>query len=563
MAGTWQPLAHQPSFAASTMLLLTDGTVMCQDGGGKNWWRLTPDSTGDYVNGTWSPLTPMNHSRLYYASAVLRDGRVFFAGGEYSDAGSETTAAEIFDPVIDYWRDIPSPAGWSAVGDAPCCVLPDGRVLVGSIETTETAIFDPVSETWTAAAAKDDRSSEETWVLLQDETVLAVECTNHPKAEKYVAPADRWVSAGSLSAEVVQASSIEIGPGMLLPDGRAFFAGATGHTALYTPPPLASQAGTWLAGPDFPAGSDGNLLEAKDAPGCLMPNGKVLLVASPAGEGGTYPSPTSFFEFDGAAINPVPSPANNGGPCFTGRMLVVPTGQVLFAAGTSHVEAYTPDGAPDSAWAPQITFCPTQLQAKQTFTLQGRQLNGVSQACSYGDDAGLATNYPIVRIRNLQSGHVRYCRTFNHSTMAVATGNTIHHTSVKIPAGMETGSSELCVITNGICSNCVTVMVNPFRLHFSVDEAMVNRLIGSLADGPLWVLGPNGPVPVDPWGPRVKAEAKKANRALVAAVKDLQRLGREVEKLRAGHERFATEIGPSHKTPAKKGGRRRRGGGAE
>lgn len=31
MPGTWTPLVNQPTFPASTMLLLTDGTVMCQD----------------------------------------------------------------------------------------------------------------------------------------------------------------------------------------------------------------------------------------------------------------------------------------------------------------------------------------------------------------------------------------------------------------------------------------------------------------------------------------------------------------------------------------------------
>ena len=129
MAGSWQPLNSQPTFSASTMLLLTDGTIMCQDGGGAAWWKLTPDLHGDYVNGTWSPLASMHHSRLYYASAVLRDGRVFMAGGEYSDAGSETNKAEMYYPTIDWWAEIPSPA-WSEVGDAPCCVLPDGRILV-------------------------------------------------------------------------------------------------------------------------------------------------------------------------------------------------------------------------------------------------------------------------------------------------------------------------------------------------------------------------------------------------------------------------------------------------
>ena len=49
MSGSWQPLKQQPTFFASTMLLLTDGTVMCQESGGRNWWRLTPDATGNYV----------------------------------------------------------------------------------------------------------------------------------------------------------------------------------------------------------------------------------------------------------------------------------------------------------------------------------------------------------------------------------------------------------------------------------------------------------------------------------------------------------------------------------
>src|SRR5258708_32145822 len=91
--GTWQPLSNPPTFGASTMLLLTDGAVMCQEAGGKNWWRLTPDSSGDYVNGTWSPLAPMKNTRLYYASAVLRDGRVFVAGGGENDGGGGPGAA--------------------------------------------------------------------------------------------------------------------------------------------------------------------------------------------------------------------------------------------------------------------------------------------------------------------------------------------------------------------------------------------------------------------------------------------------------------------------------------
>ena len=38
------------------MLLLTDGRLFVQDEGAADWWFLTPDSTGSYVNGTWSKV---------------------------------------------------------------------------------------------------------------------------------------------------------------------------------------------------------------------------------------------------------------------------------------------------------------------------------------------------------------------------------------------------------------------------------------------------------------------------------------------------------------------------
>lgn len=50
--------------------------AMVQSGGTQNWFRLTPDSTGGYTNGTWTNLAPMGYNRFGYASVVLRDGRV-------------------------------------------------------------------------------------------------------------------------------------------------------------------------------------------------------------------------------------------------------------------------------------------------------------------------------------------------------------------------------------------------------------------------------------------------------------------------------------------------------
>jgi hypothetical protein len=535
MPGRWIPLQNQPKFAASTMLLLTDGTVMCQESGGVRWYKLTPNINGDYVAGSWTALAPMINTRLYYASAVLRDGRVIVGGGEYSNAGTETNHCELYDPVTDTWTAVAPPAGWTNMGDAACTLLPDGRLLVGYYNGTKTALYDPASGAWSAGPSKGDSASEETWTLLPDATVLTVQCSNRPHAEKYLASANKWVPAGTLPVDLVEPASIEIGPACLLPDGRVFCIGATGHTALYTPPAVPNQPGSWARGPDFPT-IGGKQIGAKDAPACLMPNGRVLLVGGPVdGQQLSYLSPTYFFEFDPAtsAMSQISAPPNAGGPPYTGRMMLLPSGQVMFAAGSNAIYCYNPSGHPQHQWRPHIVHAPTQLIEGFSYSIFGRQFNGLSQAVAYGDDAASATNYPLVRLRNPGTGRVAFCRTFDHSTMAVATGPAINTTNFHVPFGFPAGPAELTVIANGISSEPVRVDVRVVRFPRFGDTAVWNWLIGSLADGPLWVWGPHGPVPVDPWGPLVAREAKAARQQMLAAMKTLEQLGRQVVTQRA------------------------------
>lgn len=409
------------------------------------------------MNGSWSKLADSANSRTYYASAVLADGRVLVAGGEYSDAGGDTNKAEIYEPTTNTWTSIGNP-GWGQLGDAVSCLLGDNRLLIGNLSDARTAVYNPATNSWSAAGNMSARSNEESWTLLPDGTVVTVSCANHPNAEKYLPWLDQWVSAGATPVELVQASSIEIGPALLLPDGRVFCVGATGHTALYTPPSNPADPGSWSAGPDFPQDSQGRLLKAKDAPGCLLPNGRVLCVAGPCGDqANDWASPTMFFEFDGNNLNRVADPPNANGVTYEGRMLVLPTGQVLFAAGTPAIYVYTPDGGPYPTWKPAITSWAGDVQIGGTYTLQGTQFNGLSQAVSYGDDAQQATNYPLVRATSLADSTVTYWRTANHSTMGVATGSTVVSTTFTVPGGLAQGSYQIVVIANGIASDPVTV----------------------------------------------------------------------------------------------------------
>src|SRR5271169_2654453 len=244
LAWTWVFYVFCIDGNGGPMFLLTDGSVLmneCSGGyGTRRWWKLTPDSTGSYVNGQWSRTADSNTGRKYFASSVLADGRLIVCGGEYSDSSGsnsqdDTSASEIYDPAANTWTTISPPAGVAQIGDSPCCMLADGRFLLGSFNGNSTFLRDPATGNWAAAGvkgAKGDSGSEETWVLMPDSTVVVPQCSNAPNAEMYIVSQDQWTGDGAVKANIVEAASIEVGPGLLLPDGRAFFVGATGSTAL-------------------------------------------------------------------------------------------------------------------------------------------------------------------------------------------------------------------------------------------------------------------------------------------------------------------------------------------
>jgi hypothetical protein len=470
-----------------TAFLLTDGTVLMQEClmgyGTRRWWKLTPDNQGSYLNGTWSRVHDSNVGRKYFSSAILADGRLLVCGGEYSDASGfseddETNTCEIYDPVADTWTVLNPPAGWPQIGDGACALLSNGTFLMGNASDNQTAIFDPATGTWSANIPKRNRATEESWVLLPDGTVVTANCSGHPATEKFVPAPNRWITDTSVPAasDIVEDASLEIGCAVLLPDSRAFYAGATGKTVLYTPPAAANLPGMWIAGPDFPTA--GKLQQGvKDGPGCLLVTGNVLVGVAPVNGGGTsadYLSPTGFFEFDGTNVNRVPDPPSSDHPTYVGRMLLLPNGDVIFAReDDSSFYCYTDYGSPQDIWRPVINTCPNAMQPNTTIQITGLLFNGFSQAVGYGDDSTAATNYPLVRIKNRSTGHVRYCRTSGHTTvdtagttipsMGVATGARVITTDVRLPVDIETGESDLFVVANGIPSIARPVVVTRRR----------------------------------------------------------------------------------------------------
>jgi Kelch motif len=505
----WTAMTHSlPSGDAGQLtLLLPNGQLFVHGGGGSGpsaaWYLVTPDSTGNYVNGTWATAASMNVGRLYFGSVVLPNGKVFVVGGEYSSIGSDTNTAEIYDPVANKWSNVAADPQTN-VGDEPAELLPDGNVLVGNIGNSGTEIYDPATNTWSTGAAKahsDDVSDEEPWVKLGNGDILTYDIFSSINANKFIAElynpsTNQWsdVSSNTLPILTSPNQGFELGPALLLPDGRALFTGATGLTAFFDP-----TTDTWTQGPTMPTRLINGVptqLTMGDAPGAVLPNGDVLLALSPAVTTNpqlTYPPPTYIYDFNPSAgvftdVSPSATldpnlPSQNS---FVNTMLVLPTGQVLLTDDNTQLAIYSPDGSPQEAWRPTITSFTKNSDG--SYTLTGTQLNGLDEGAAYGDDNQMAENYPIVQVTDTTNGHVYYATTSNWSSYGVATGSTPETVNVVMPAALGSDAFSLEVIADGIASNPLSqapIIAAPSSASVNQNSILnfINNLSITVSDG--------------------------------------------------------------------------------
>jgi hypothetical protein len=481
-AGPWQEVTVAPTDGLCSPLLLTDGTVMVHSCGTPAWYKLTPDSKGNYADGTWSTLATLpviggtQYAPQYDASAILPDGRVIVEGGEYNNGQAVwTSMGAIYDPVADTWTAVSPPSGWSNIGDSESVVLANGSFMLGGCcnDPDADAIFNPTNLTWTSTGAPNagaNYQDEQGYELLPNGNVLTIDVwtNNDPtNAEQYSPKTAVWSSAGNTPVSLVDpvaCGNYEIGPAVTRGDGTVVaFGGNTGCQAPTADPTAIFNVKkvTWTAGPNVPAvcGSNGTTsCSLPDSPAALEPDGAILFAAS-NGFGGF---PTHFFEF--GATNSIAQVAdtvahNENSGAYYYNFVVLPNGQIFSTDFSKNAEVYTPSGAPIAAWAPIIKKVPTKLKPGGAYTVTGVQLSGVSQGAYYGDDYQSATNYPIVKIVNSATGDVAYARSYGFASMSVEPMSKDNSAQFTVPAGVEKGASSLYVVANGIASTPVSVTI--------------------------------------------------------------------------------------------------------
>jgi hypothetical protein len=162
-------------------------------------------------------------------------------------------------------------------------------------------------------------------------------------------------------------------------------------------------------------------------------------------------------------------------------VLPVPAGQILWDAGegfncTAIYTANAGDGSPQvmrpppqitsiyaTTGSPTLTLSP----GNTNYLLTGSMFRDISQGASYGDDAQMATNYPMVRItNNALPNQVCWGRTHD---WAIDTSTQFDVPPAVTPAPAagwplyenpcDPGPSTLVVITNGLMSNSMAVTI--------------------------------------------------------------------------------------------------------
>ncbi len=484
-ASPWVALKNSPPFSPGTMLLASDGTVLVhsepESGGTTDWYKLTPDSRGSYVDGTWSQIASMpgGYDPLYFASAILPDGKLIVEGGEYLGGNPTwTDKGAIYNPVSNSWRSVAPPEGWTNIGDAQSDVLANGTFILsqacqGCLSstptlTTDDALFNTTGLNWLVVPGqgKNDPNDEEGWTLEPSGQLLTVDTWLTPTTELFTPSSLSWANAGNTVKSPVNTPAAEIGPQAEMPGGNTFVVGAgTGAEApaactTHTPAATALYeyaAAKWVKGPSIPT-IGGLQYDSADGPASVLPDGNVLFDVSPC----VYNAPIAFDLYNAASntIESVPNVRNaaNDSTYYT-RLLVLPNGQVLFNDGSSKMEVYTAGGTANPAWAPVIgSLSSSNISPGQTASLSGYQLAGLDQGSAYGDDVQDATNFPLVRITNTASGVVTYARTSNWTSVSVAPGAP-SSTQFTLPAGTPAGASTLVVVANGIPSQPVPVTI--------------------------------------------------------------------------------------------------------
>ena len=426
---------------------------------------------------------------------MLLPGLKIFAGN------LQTNANYIYDLAADTWTQAATKVFTDSSDEEGWVKLPDGSVFEYDIFKSVAAgsgyaeRYNPTTNTWSSVSPGDGSANGVLPILstnavgfelgptvrLADGRIFVIGANQHTAL--YTPTTNTWAAGPDMMGTLSGVSfpfGADDAPAAVMPNGHVLFAGdfgpgvnTTGNTtsgsAIITgiPSTVGYLTGWGVSGTGIPSSTT---ILSVDSPSQIHINKNAT--ATNTGVtlkiGTTFDKPTQLFDFDPATstigpVSPAIPDANlDNSSAFVTRMLVLPTGQVLFSDSSTQLWIYTPDGSAPPASRPVINQ--VVYNGGGVFTLTGKQLNGQSAGSTYGDDVQTDENLPIVRLTN-STGQVFYARTSNWSSTGVATGTTLVTTNFTLNPAMPAGVYSLIVSGAGISSAPLFVNITQSQVN--------------------------------------------------------------------------------------------------
>jgi N-acetylneuraminic acid mutarotase len=213
--------------------LLTDGRVLLTGG----LFPSNPPELYDPRTDTSSPAAPrISYGLGGYATTLLRNGKVLFAGGApYEWYGELPSLEELYDPATNRWSHAGGMPG-IRLGHQALRLADDRVLVVGGIALPREGhgeapaeVYDPASNTW-SPAGKRTTTGASALSLFADGMVLSAGGTEDgmpsPAAEVFNPTTRTWSRTSSMTVARSGASAV------LLPDGRVLVLGGLGISGL-------------------------------------------------------------------------------------------------------------------------------------------------------------------------------------------------------------------------------------------------------------------------------------------------------------------------------------------
>ncbi len=424
-------------------------------------------------------------------SILLPNGDIFAGNIFTNTVATYSVATDAWtSSVSKYYSDRSDEEGWAKLSNDKILVYDLFQSISASNGNGYAELFDPYTHTWNGISPVDNTAHGSLQVLssaalgdelgptirLQDGRILQVGANQ--RTALYTETTNTWTPGPEIVGSLTNSQGTvpaffgaDDAPAAALPNGHIILAADASAAAFNTTGDLTSGSSV-ITNISSTAGVQPGWRITAVNNGLTVLSGSVTGVDSAhqiristvssatltgvrLSLGAVFSSPTQLFDFDPAANTispvspPIPDASLNSRPSYVTRMLVLPTGQLLFSDSSQILYVYTPDGATEPAMRPVVTQ--VVYRGRGVFSLEGKQLNGQSAGASYGDDVQNDENYPLVRLTNA-SGLVFYCRTTNWSSTSVGPSPVPETVDFTLNPAVTAGNYTLVVSGAGISS---------------------------------------------------------------------------------------------------------------